>query len=177
MPKTKVKSKTKSRRKSKSPAKKKKTARKTVKKTTKKTTRVSKSKKTVAKKKYHYAYGRRKSAVATIRVYKGKGQDIINDKKIKEVYSSPRSLKDIYRPFDITETKDKYYFSVIVKGGGKRGQLEAIQLALSRALVKIDSEFKKELKKESFLTVDSRLKERKKPGLRKARKKQQFSKR
>lgn len=126
---------------------------------------------------YIYARGRRKSAVAMLRLFKGKGKDMINEKKINEIYSSPGELKILYRPFEVTDTKGKFYFSAKVSGGGKSGQLDAIKLAISRALVNTDESYKELLKEEKLLTCDSRIKERKKPGLKKARKKEQFSKR
>lgn len=157
---------------------KKKVAKTKRKKTTRKKTT---TKKKVVKKrttsKYLYAKGRRKSAIATVRLLKGKGDDIINEKKLKEIYPSLRDQRDIYSPFEVTDNVGKFYMTVKVKGGGKRGQLEAIQLAISRALLVGDPEYRKELKKHSLLTVDSRVKERKKPGLKKARKKEQYSKR
>lgn len=139
----------------------------------------TKSKKTPKKKldKYTYAYGRRKGSIATARVFEGKGEDLINDKKVKEVYDKPRFRKSLYLPFEVTETDGKYHFTIKVKGGGISGQLDAMKLALARALEKIDTDYRDPLKKKKLLTVDSRVKERKKPGLKKARKKEQFSKR
>lgn len=126
---------------------------------------------------YIYARGRRKSAVAMLRLFKGKGTDMINEKKIAQIYSSPGELKILYRPFEVTDTKGKFHFSAKVSGGGKSGQLDAIKLAISRALVSADESYKELLKEAKLLTCDSRIKERKKPGLKKARKKEQFSKR
>lgn len=128
-------------------------------------------------KKYFYAIGRRKSSVVTVRLFEGKGEDLINGKKVKVIYGSPSETKRLYLPFEITETKGKYHFNVKVSGGGKSGQLGAIKLAMARALEKADKNFRKPLKKAKLLTRDSRIKERKKPGLKKARKKEQYSKR
>lgn len=140
--------------------------------------KTSKSKtKRIKNKKYFYCIGRRKSAVATVRLYRGKGDSFINKKNINDIYVSKTDINDILKPFETTETEGKYYFTAIVKGGGKYGQLDAVKLALSRALEKVDSSFRKPLKEAKFLRVDSRLKERKKIGLKKARKKEQYSKR
>ena len=134
-----------------------------------------KKKKTTSK--YHYAKGRRKSAVATVRLFAGKGDNLINNKKIADTYASPREMYKLYHPFEQTDTKGKFHFHVKTTGGGKSGQLDAITLALSRALIKTGEDLRAPLKKAGLLTVDARVKERKKPGFKKARKKQQFSKR
>ncbi|MDD3647361.1 MAG: 30S ribosomal protein S9 [Candidatus Dojkabacteria bacterium] len=126
---------------------------------------------------YAYAYGRRKGAIASVRLFEGKGIDMINGKEAKKVYSSPRHQRVLYLPFTATDTKGKYYFTAQIKGGGVAGRLGAIKLAISRAMIKIDQEFRPTLKKLKLLIVDSRVKERKKPGLKKARKKEQYSKR
>jgi len=126
---------------------------------------------------YYYGKGRRKSAVATIRLYIGKGQSLLNKKNIDDIYTSQTDRNDVFKPFKVTETEGGYYFTAVAKGGGKYGQLDALKLALARALVKADSSFRKPLKEAKLLRVDSRLKERKKPGLKKARKKEQYSKR
>lgn len=128
-------------------------------------------------KKYIYAKGRRKKSVATIRLFSGKGDDLINSKPVKGVYNTARELRELYLPLSVTELKGKYHFTSKVLGGGKAGQLDAIVLAISRALVKEDSDLKAVLKQSNLMTVDSRRKERKKPGLKKARKKEQYSKR
>ncbi len=135
----------------------------------------SKSKKT--SKKYYYAKGRRKKSTATVRVFKGKGESKINDEKADDVYKTPRERKQLYSSFLQTDTKGKYHFTAKVQGGGRMGQLDAIKLALARAMEKVDPDFRKPLKDAGLLSVDDRVKERKKPGRKKARKKQQFSKR
>ncbi|HEC64434.1 MAG TPA: 30S ribosomal protein S9 [bacterium] len=127
--------------------------------------------------KYNYAKGRRRTSVATIRLFKGKGDDIINEEKVSKVYFSLREISDLYLPLEVTDTKGKYYFTAKVSGGGRIGQIGAIRHALSRALIKVNAAFRPELKKNSLLTRDSRMKERKKTGLKKARKAPQFSKR
>lgn len=128
-------------------------------------------------KKYVYALGRRKTAFASARLYEGKGENLIDGKKAEEVYSRRSELRSLQMPFEITETLGKYFFTVRTKGGGKSGQLAAIQLALARALEKADQSYRKPLKKVKLLTRDARMKERKKPGLKKARKREQYSKR
>jgi len=133
------------------------------------------SRKTI--KKYSYAIGRRKTSVASIRLFKGKGEALINGKKISQIYNSLKDEKILNQPFKVTETEGNYYFTAKTSGGGKSGQLGALKLAISRALVKVDKSFRMPLKQAKFLMVDARVKERKKPGFKKARKKEQFSKR
>lgn len=131
------------------------------------------------KKNYFYAIGRRKSSIATIRLFKGKGEDIWVNKEtpIKERYLSEREQTYLYKPFLLTDTNGKFHFHTKTTGGGKSGQLGAIRLAISRALLKVDDSFRSPLKKAGMLVRDPREKERKKPGLRKARKQEQYSKR
>jgi small subunit ribosomal protein S9 len=128
-------------------------------------------------KKYFYAKGRRKNAIATVRLYEGKGENTIDGKEIKKIYGSKTELKRLYLPFEVTDTVNKFYFSAHAIGGGKSGQLDALKLAISRSLLKVDKNFRKPLKKEKLLTRDPRMVERKKPGFKKARKKEQYSKR
>ena len=127
---------------------------------------------------YYYGTGRRKSSVARVRVYPGTGKITINERDIDD-YFGLETLKLIVRqPLAATQTEDK--FDVIVKavGGGISGQAGAIRHGISRALVEADEEsYKAVLKESGFLTRDARMKERKKPGLKKARKASQFSKR
>ncbi len=127
--------------------------------------------------KYTYTIGRRKQSVATLRLFEGKGDMLINEKPLEEVYPSATDKKKILLPLALTNNIDKFNFTVKTKGGGKKGQRDAIVLALARALVKYDDSLKAALKKESLLTRDDRKKERKKTGLLKARKAPQFSKR
>ena len=127
---------------------------------------------------YYYGTGRRKNAVACVRLVPGKGKITINGKDIDE-YFGLETLKIIVRqPFTITDTDGK--FDVIVKaiGGGISGQAGAIRHGIARALVQADeASYKAALKASGLLTRDARMKERKKPGLKKARKASQFSKR
>lgn len=132
----------------------------------------------VATKKYTYGLGRRKSATATVRLYKGKGDITINDKPALEYLSGNKTyLAEITDPLALAEKQKEFDVSVIVKGGGLAGQVDAIKLAISKALVAEASDLKPALKKAGMIKRDPREKERKKYGLRSARKKEQFSKR
>tara|TARA_B100000674_G_scaffold66099_1_gene45699 strand:+ start:427 stop:813 length:387 start_codon:yes stop_codon:yes gene_type:complete len=121
--------------------------------------------------------GRRKSAVARIYLKEGNGQITINGKDQKEYFTLEQWLFKLNQPFALTDQEGKFDVTVNVKGGGFTGQVEAIRLGISRALVKLDEESKPALKKEGLMTRDPRMVERKKPGQKKARKKFQFSKR
>ena len=128
-------------------------------------------------KSYFYGTGRRKSSVARVRVYNGTGKIIINDREIDD-YFGLETLKLIVRqPLALTGTADKFDIVCRVAGGGVTGQAGAIRHGISRALLELDSEMRADLKKEGFLTRDPRMKERKKYGLKKARRAPQFSKR
>lgn len=132
----------------------------------------------MANRDFYYGTGRRKESVARVRLYPGQGQITINDKDIDD-YFSLETLKYIVRqPLNLTGAVGEFDIKVDVHGGGISGQAGAIRHGISRALVEADAErFKATLKKEGFLTRDSRVKERKKYGLKKARKASQFSKR
>jgi small subunit ribosomal protein S9 len=121
--------------------------------------------------------GRRKSAVARVYLKEGSGQITINGKDQKEYFTLDQWLFKLNQPFALTEQEGKFDITVNVKGGGFTGQVEAIRLGISRALVQLDEESKPALKKEGLMTRDPRMVERKKPGQKKARKKFQFSKR
>jgi small subunit ribosomal protein S9 len=125
----------------------------------------------------YYGTGRRKSSVARVYLVPGTGKITINKKDIDE-YFGLETLKVIVRqPLVLTNTEGKYDAEIIVKGGGFTGQAGAIRHGISRALLTVDEEYRPALKKEGFLTRDPRMKERKKYGLKKARKAPQFSKR
>lgn len=130
------------------------------------------------KESYFYGTGRRKSSVARVRVYPGTGKITINDRDIDE-YFGLETLKLIVRqPLEITNTSGKYDVICRVGGGGVTGQAGAIRHGISRALLQCDSEdFRPVLKKAGLLTRDPRMKERKKYGLKAARRAPQFSKR
>ncbi len=123
------------------------------------------------------ALGRRKAAVARIFVSEGSGQITINKRDLENYFPSPMLQYIVKQPLNKLGVAEKYDIKVNLNGGGINGQAEALRLAIARALVKIDPEIKKELKSEGFLTRDSRIVERKKPGQPGARKKFQFSKR
>ncbi|MDG2344315.1 MAG: 30S ribosomal protein S9 [Flavobacteriales bacterium] len=121
--------------------------------------------------------GRRKASVARVYLKEGKGKITINKRDHKEYFTTDVLQYKVFQPFDLTDTKGKYDATINVNGGGTTGQVEAIRLGISRALVDINPEYKPLLKAEGLMTRDPRMVERKKPGQPKARKKFQFSKR
>jgi len=121
--------------------------------------------------------GRRKTSVARIYMQPGKGKITVNNKDMKEYFPVDIMQIIVQQPFATIEAEGKYDIKINVDGGGVKGQAEAIRLAIARALCEVDEENRPPLKKEGFLTRDSRMVERKKYGRRKARKKFQFSKR
>ncbi len=124
-----------------------------------------------------YGTGRRKSSIARVRLVDGKGTITINGKNIDE-YLGQETLKVIVKqPLTVTNTADKYDVICTVQGGGFTGQAGAIRLGIARALLEANGEYRPTLKSAGFLTRDPRMKERKKYGLKKARKAPQFSKR
>ncbi|MGN0598905.1 MAG: 30S ribosomal protein S9 [Oscillospiraceae bacterium] len=130
-----------------------------------------------SKQPYFYGTGRRKSSVARVRVYAGSGNITINGRNIDD-YFGLETLKLLVRqPLTLTETSDKFDIVCTVAGGGVTGQAGAIRHGLSRALLQYDAELRPVLKKAGFLTRDPRMKERKKYGLKAARRAPQFSKR
>ena len=132
----------------------------------------------VATKKYVYGLGRRKAATATARLYKGKGEITINGKTALEYLSGNKTLlAEVTDPLAIAEKQKEYDVSILVKGGGLAGQVDAIKLAISKALVLEAPDLRPVLKKAGLTSRDPLEKERKKYGLRSARKKEQFSKR
>tara|TARA_B110000046_G_scaffold16071_1_gene15443 strand:- start:597 stop:983 length:387 start_codon:yes stop_codon:yes gene_type:complete len=123
------------------------------------------------------ALGRRKASIARVYLQKGKGNITINHRDYKEYVDTAFMHHKLHQPFATTETEGQYDVTVNVTGGGINGQVEAIRLGISRALVKINAEHKSALRVEGFMTRDPRMVERKKPGQKKARKRFQFSKR
>jgi small subunit ribosomal protein S9 len=121
--------------------------------------------------------GRRKTSVARIYLTAGKGEIQVNKVPLETYFPSLNISTLVKQPLDQVEVADKYDIRINVKGGGFKGQAEAIRLAIARALCEVNAEFKPSLKKEGFLTRDSRMVERKKYGRKKARKSFQFSKR
>lgn len=131
----------------------------------------------IFKGKYHYGTGRRKTASARVRLYEGTGQAIINGKPVSE-YLNPKYLEDkIWQPLITVGLKEKFDISARVDGGGFNSQAEAIRHGAARALLKFDETLRKTLKVNKLLTRDPRAKERKKYGLKRARRAPQFSKR
>ncbi|WP_179950146.1 30S ribosomal protein S9 [Mycoplasma nasistruthionis] len=121
--------------------------------------------------------GRRKSSVARVRLTQGTGKFVINGKDAREYLTSDIYLKDANQPFALTETVNTFDVSVRVVGGGLSGQAGAIRLGIARALLEASQDYRSVLKEAKMLTRDARAKERKKPGLRAARRARQFSKR
>lgn len=131
----------------------------------------------MAKDTYFYALGRRKSATARVRLQGGNGTIVVNGKPVEEYLGgSEYLLNKLKAPFRIIE-KDAFDVSVVVSGGGASGQVDAIRLGIAKALVLMNDDLKGTLKRENLLGRDSREKERKKFGLKKARKQRQFTKR
>ena len=124
-----------------------------------------------------HTIGRRKTSVARLFVSEGKGEITVNSKNYTEFFPTATLQYKIIQPLVLTENESNYDLKVTVKGGGFNGQAEAVRLAISRALCKIDVENRVVLKPEGLLSRDPRMVERKKYGQKKARKKHQFSKR
>ena len=121
--------------------------------------------------------GRRKAAIARIYLSEGKGQIIVNNRDFKEYFPDKQLHYVVEQPLNLLEVRDSYDIKVNLDGGGMTGQAEALRLAISRALIKVNPENKPALRAEGFVTRDPRVVERKKPGQPKARKRFQFSKR
>ena len=121
--------------------------------------------------------GRRKTSVARVYLQPGKGEITVNNKEMTDYFPVDIMQIIVKQPLQTVEADGKYDIKVNVDGGGVKGQAEAVRLAISRALCEVDGEFRAPLKKEGFLTRDSRMVERKKYGRRKARRRFQFSKR
>ncbi|WP_406602670.1 30S ribosomal protein S9 [Metamycoplasma sualvi] len=126
--------------------------------------------------KFH-GLGRRKSSSARVTIQSGTGKFLINKIEAKQYLKSDILIKDALQPFEILEQMNKWDVNVNVSGGGLSGQAGAIRLGIARALIEASEDYKPKLKKQKMLTRDARVKERKKPGLRKARRARQFSKR
>jgi len=123
------------------------------------------------------AVGRRKESIARVRLVPGSGNRTVNGKAIGTYFPQDTVVEGVLKPFDITSTGDRYDVHANVNGGGTSGQAGAVRLGIARALVKVDESYRKPLKQAGLLTRDPRMKERKKPGQKGARKKFQFSKR
>ena len=135
--------------------------------------------------KVYYGTGRRKSSIAKVRLIPGKGNITVNGSDVKEYFPFETLVMDLMQPLEYTNTKEIFDVVADVKGGGFSGQTGAIRLGITRALLEYDSTtdpnsenaFRKILKAQGFITRDARIKERKKYGLKKARRAPQFSKR
>ncbi|MBM3139985.1 MAG: 30S ribosomal protein S9 [Chloroflexi bacterium] len=126
---------------------------------------------------YYFGLGRRKTSVARVRLYPGNGTVIINGKPIEDVVPRASLRQEMLRPLAATETGGSFNVQVKVDGGGISGWAGAIRQAIARALVVADDGYRRPLRQEGLLTRDPRVKERKKPGLKRARKAPQFTKR
>jgi small subunit ribosomal protein S9 len=127
---------------------------------------------------YFYALGRRKAATARVRVKGGKGTIVVNGKPAEEYFAaSANLLNELNKPFAALEQENKFDITVHVDGGGHVGQVEAIRLGIAKAMVLMNEELKSTLKRANLLSRDSRERERKKFGLKGARKQRQFTKR
>ena len=126
---------------------------------------------------YFYGTGRRKKSVARVRIYPGSGSITINNRDIDDYFGLDTLKLIINQPFGVTETEGKFDIVANVKGGGMSGQAGAIRHGVARALLTVDENYRTALKKVGFLTRDPRMKERKKYGLKAARRAPQFSKR
>ena len=131
----------------------------------------------MAKKEYIYATGKRKSSIARVNIIPGTGKITINGKDIDEAYTLDTLKAIIMKPFNVANLMEKYDVVATVHGGGFAGQAGAISHGIAKALATIDLETRTVLKRNGLLTRDSRVKERRKYGLKKARKAPQFSKR
>ena len=127
---------------------------------------------------YYYGTGRRKTSSAQVRLYPSKQPEIIvNDKPVEEYFSRRRDVLQLKRPLQATATEDMFRITVKVEGGGVTGQAGAIRHGIARALTRANPELRRSLRREGSLTRDPRMKERKKPGLKRARKAPQYTKR
>lgn len=126
---------------------------------------------------YYYGLGRRKTSIARVRLYPGNGVVIVNGKPLEEVVTRASQRQDLLRPLALTETQGSFNVQVKVEGGGISGWTGAIRHGIARALTVADEGHRPPLRTEGLLTRDSRVKERKKPGLKRARKAPQYTKR
>ena len=127
---------------------------------------------------YYEAVGRRKRATARVRMFPGgDGSIVINEKPLEEYFAREGDVLALTEPLRATATENRFNISVRVKGGGMTGQSDAVRMGVARALLKADPELRPVLRKGGFLTRDARAKERKKPGLKRARKAPQYTKR
>jgi small subunit ribosomal protein S9 len=126
---------------------------------------------------YIFATGRRKTSIANVRLFAGTGDLIVNKKPFKEYFSYSFFQEEALKPFQVTGLGNDYYFTCHINGGGAHSQAGALRHGIATALAGISPEIRKVLKKNGFLTRDDRKKERKKPGLKRARRSPQWAKR
>lgn len=132
----------------------------------------------MAETKYFYGLGRRKSATATARLFKGNGKITVNGQSASDYLNGSKTLvAEITDPLALVGKQKEYDLTIVARGGGLAGQVDAIKLAIAKAITKAHADLRSPLKKAEMLKRDSREKERKKYGLRSARKREQFSKR
>ena len=139
----------------------------------------------MAKQNVYYGTGRRKASIAKVRLTRGTGKITVNGRDVHEYLPYETLIMNLSQPLELTNTKELFDVDVVVSGGGFSGQTGAIRLGITKALLEYDSttpvesenSFRRILKANGFITRDSRIKERKKPGLKKARRAPQFSKR
>jgi small subunit ribosomal protein S9 len=129
------------------------------------------------KQSYFSGTGRRKEAIAQVKLFRGAGSIVVNGKDYEELFTRVQHRRSIIQALLVTDNMGKYNAIVKVTGGGITGQCGAISHGLSRALLKVDEEYRKTLRQNGLLTRDSRVKERQKPGLKRARKAPQYTKR
>lgn len=127
---------------------------------------------------YYEGVGRRKAATARVRLYPGgEGNVLVNDRPVDDYFCRMMDIILLRKPLEVTDSVDQYDISVLVEGGGIKGQAGAIQLGIARALLEADPDLRPPLRRGGYLSRDARVKERKKPGLKKARKAPQYTKR
>ncbi|MCY4454725.1 MAG: 30S ribosomal protein S9 [Chloroflexi bacterium] len=126
---------------------------------------------------YYYGLGRRKAAVARVRLYPGNGAVVVNGRPLEDVIFRASQRQDMMLPLTVTETAGRFNVQAMVKGGGVTGWTGALRLGIARALIAADEGYRRTLRQNGLLTRDARVKERKKPGLKRARKAPQFTKR
>ncbi len=127
---------------------------------------------------YYEGLGRRKTSSARVRLHTdGSGQILVNGKSYREYFNREVDWKNVMEPLQVTQTDGRFDVTVLVKGGGITGQSEAVRMGMARALLGVNPDFRPTLRQGGMLTRDSRMKERKKPGLKRARKAPQYTKR
>lgn len=132
---------------------------------------------TISGGRYLFATGRRKTAVANVRLFSGHGKSTINRKPLEQYFGAALYREELLKPLEITGLVNDFHFSASVNGGGVHAQSQALRHGIAQALAALNDDIKKVLKKNTFLTRDDRKKERKKPGLKRARRSPQWAKR